>query len=47
MAESYPIRSPYCLLSPWKVGRDKVIERFKDWLFDKVGASPGSRLNAA
>ena len=45
VAEPYPIRSPYYLLSPWKVGRDNVIERFKDWLFDKVSAS--SRLTAA
>lgn len=44
VAESYPIRSPYYLLSPWKVGRDNVIERFKEWLFDKVNTP---RLNAA
>ena len=43
VGESYPIRSPYYLLSPWKADRARVINRFKDWLFDKVG--PAARVH--
>lgn len=44
VAESYPIRSPYYLLSPWKADQARVINRFKDWLFEKVG--PSTRIHA-
>ncbi|MDF1857032.1 LysR substrate-binding domain-containing protein [Pseudooceanicola sp.] len=39
VAERYPTRSPYYLLSPWKVDRGKVIDRFKMWLFENINAA--------
>jgi LysR family transcriptional regulator, glycine cleavage system transcriptional activator len=36
VAESYPIRSAYYLLSPWKPDSRETMQRFKDWILGKV-----------
>ncbi|SLN57223.1 Glycine cleavage system transcriptional activator [Aquimixticola soesokkakensis] len=36
VAESYPIRSPYFMLSPWKTDGRETMQRFKDWIVGKV-----------
>ncbi|MFV0244545.1 MAG: LysR substrate-binding domain-containing protein [Qingshengfaniella sp.] len=39
VAEAYPIRSPYYMLSPWKSDSRAAMQRFKDWIVDKVPAN--------
>lgn len=36
VAESYPIRSPYYMLSAWRQDGKATIQTFKDWLVEKV-----------
>ncbi|WP_353474741.1 LysR substrate-binding domain-containing protein [Salipiger sp. H15] len=36
VSEPYPIRSPYFLQSPWKSANKESIQRFKDWILEKV-----------
>ena len=36
VAESFPERSPYYLLSPWKTDQRKTMQAFRDWLVESV-----------
>ncbi|MCA0042536.1 LysR substrate-binding domain-containing protein [Celeribacter litoreus] len=39
VAESFPERSAYYMLSPWKTDRASVLQKFKDWLLRSVEAN--------
>jgi LysR family glycine cleavage system transcriptional activator len=40
IAEAFPIRSRYYLVTPWNPGAPRALNRFKDWLYQQVSASP-------